>query len=85
MPLFSRISRGVHRDQPRLRCGDRLLLPGHVAASKALFSWPKKRFFHGDTMTCLTQWTSASDLSEACTKALPKKADEDDEAVPQVV
>ena len=32
------------------------------------------RFFHGDTMTCLTQWTSASDLSTGCAGSLPKKA-----------
>eukprot|EP00438_Fugacium_kawagutii_P005540 Skav234073 [mRNA] locus=scaffold2565:80139:83921:+ [translate_table: standard] len=37
-------------------------------------------FFHGDTMTCLTQWTSASDLSTACAGTLPKKADDDEEA-----
>lgn len=34
------------------------------------------RFFHGDTMTCLTQWTSASDLSTGCAGSLPKKARE---------
>ena len=34
------------------------------------------RFFHGDTMTCLTQWTSASDLSTDCAGSLPKKAPE---------
>ncbi|CAJ1424706.1 unnamed protein product [Effrenium voratum] len=36
-------------------------------------------FYHGDTMTCLTQWTSAAELSSTCADALPKKADEDDE------
>lgn len=36
-------------------------------------------FFHGDTMTCLTQWTSASDLSTGCAGTLPKKADDDEE------
>mmetsp|Transcript_18859 Transcript_18859/g.35355 ORF Transcript_18859/g.35355 Transcript_18859/m.35355 type:complete len:174 (+) Transcript_18859:65-586(+) len=36
-------------------------------------------FYHGDTMTCLTQWTSASDLSSACAESLPKQAEDDDE------
>ena len=36
--------------------------------------WLCGRFFHGDTMTCLTQWTSASDLSTECAGTLPKKA-----------
>merc|ERR1712151_716964 len=33
--------------------------------------------FHGDTMTCLTQWKFA-ELSDACKSALPKKEEEDD-------
>ncbi|CAE7721828.1 unnamed protein product [Symbiodinium pilosum] len=33
-------------------------------------------YYHGDTMTCLTQWTSPSDLSSSCTAALPKQAGE---------
>ncbi|CAE7816961.1 HMCN1 [Symbiodinium necroappetens] len=38
-------------------------------------------YYHGDTMTCLTQWTSQSDLSSGCVAALPKKGSGDDDEV----
>merc|ERR1711920_753325 len=36
-----------------------------------------------DTLMCLTQWTSASDLSPECAAALPKKEEENTEEVDQ--
>eukprot|EP00439_Symbiodinium_sp_Y106_P038900 s2066_g4.t1 len=38
-------------------------------------------YYHGDTMTCLTQWTSQSELSSGCVAALPKKGSGDDDEV----
>merc|ERR1712151_888360 len=35
-------------------------------------------FFHGDTMTCLTQWKYES-LGDSCKASLPKKAESSDE------
>eukprot|EP00927_Polykrikos_kofoidii_P063678 TRINITY_DN5854_c0_g1_i2.p1 TRINITY_DN5854_c0_g1~~TRINITY_DN5854_c0_g1_i2.p1 ORF type:complete len:182 (+),score=48.42 TRINITY_DN5854_c0_g1_i2:101-646(+) len=41
-------------------------------------------YFHGDTMTCLTQWTKPDVLSEACRSALPnQKSDEEDAVDPE--
>eukprot|EP00931_Biecheleriopsis_adriatica_P081895 TRINITY_DN55241_c0_g1_i1.p1 TRINITY_DN55241_c0_g1~~TRINITY_DN55241_c0_g1_i1.p1 ORF type:complete len:199 (+),score=75.23 TRINITY_DN55241_c0_g1_i1:69-599(+) len=38
----------------------------------------QEMYFHGDTMTCLTQWTKPDVLGEGCRAALPKKEEEDD-------
>ena len=51
--------------------------PCYLVVSMMLFeATVPLRFFHGDTMTCLTQWKSASDLSTGCAGSLPKKARE---------
>mmetsp|Transcript_63153 Transcript_63153/g.175096 ORF Transcript_63153/g.175096 Transcript_63153/m.175096 type:complete len:165 (-) Transcript_63153:124-618(-) len=36
--------------------------------------------YSDDTIVCLTQWTQASDLSEKCKAALPKKEEEEKDA-----
>merc|ERR1712224_444095 len=36
--------------------------------------------FSDDTMLCLTQWTSESNLGESCKNALPKKEAAEDDA-----
>merc|ERR1740121_751654 len=36
-------------------------------------------FYHGDTMTCLTTWTSEDKIGAACKSALPAKVDTENE------
>ncbi|CAK9099368.1 Hypothetical protein SCF082_LOCUS46536 [Durusdinium trenchii] len=62
-----------------LSAGCKDFIKTNLACDSEIENFCQGMFFHGDTMTCLTQWTSASDLSTECAGTLPKKAEEDEE------
>merc|ERR1719469_277468 len=50
----------------------------NVACNAEIEEHCSSNYFHGDTMTCLTQWTSQDVLGSGCKAALPavEEADE---------
>merc|ERR1719367_869570 len=70
-----------HENQIEISEGCRAFMSLNDACAEEIKNSCSGMAYSDDTIVCLTQWTAASDLSEKCREALPKKEEEKDTAV----